>query len=136
MKYQEDLAAISNCPPTNGVSKNTTAYRFVFNPVNSDSFIPPGKQNPARLQQNNTQHKQCSLLALSMFKSCIDAENHFDLLKKKIPNIGKLIGEHLAEGNVMATDGIQTKPNSKGHFDFFEGVNADLPSQFKIIKQM
>lgn len=112
------------------------AYRFVFNPICSKSFIPQGIKKPERISNTNVQRKKCSLLGLSMFTTEDKAIAKYQELKKQFKNVNKIIGTHLAKGKIQAEDGLVTKHDKKGHFDFFEYVDTDLTKRFAISKDL
>jgi len=137
MKYTNQLAGLSNCPPSNSAYLYKTAYRFVFEPLAADSFIPQGIKSPSRISNpNNPPDTRCSLLALSMFISESTAVERFQELKKQFKNIEKSLGTHLAMGTLNANDGLQYAANAEGHFDFHENASADLAPQFSIVKAL
>lgn len=136
MKYKSELVQLSDCPPKDDEYLYNIAYRFVFSPLTRDSFIPQGIKSPSRISNANDSDVKCSLLALSMFISEDTAERRFYQLLKNHKNLKKSLGTHLAKGSILATDGLQYKANSMGHFDFHECSNANLVSQFSIVKEL
>jgi len=133
MKYQSEICKINNCPPNDCILEQQTAYRFVFDPVCKKSFLPQGIKMPSRIDNSNNQMK-CSLLALSFFSTEENAREKYKKLKRKIKNINKTLGSHIAEGILNTTDGQRTKICQKsGHFDFFENNDVDLVPNFKIV---
>lgn len=136
MKYKNELVHLSDCPPKDDKYLYDIAYRFVFSPITQDSFIPQGIKSPSRISNANNNEGKCSLLALSMFISEESAVQRFNQLMKNHKNIKKSLGTHLAKGFILATDGLQYKANSMGHFDFHECSNANLVSQFSIVKEL
>lgn len=136
MKYCVDLCAISNCPPSTSESVQRQAYRFVFNPICEKSFIPPGKMSPQRVSKATKDADRCALLGLSMYVSKEKALNRYKYLKKNHKNIDKLIGTHLAKGEIEPKHGLTTKPNNQGHYDLFESKGVELSSDFKIISEL
>lgn len=136
MKYKNDLVKITNCPPCDCERKTLQAYRFVFEPVCMNSFIPQGKKSPVRICNEKNDKTKCSLLALSMFITEAQAIAKYQALKKKHKNIHKIIGTHLAKGQINDSDGLVTKYNHEGHFDFFEFLNTDLTKNFVVLKDL
>lgn len=133
MKYQSDLCTIIDCPPQSCANIQRPAYRFVFNPICSKSFIPQGKKSPQRVNKAANDTERCSLLGLSMFATEAKAISRYKYLKKMIRNIDKTIGTHLATGTIEPKHGLVTEPNGHGHYDLFEYKNIDLSSDFKIM---
>lgn len=136
MKYQTELCSIANCPSPSCTNDRRKAYRFVFNPINTDSFLPQGIKKPSRGHKEISDDEKCSLLALSMFISEKAACKRYEELRKKIKNIGKTLGSHLAEGVIQPHHGVMSQPNSKGHFDFFESSGVDLTKDFNVISNL
>lgn len=137
MKYANQLGTLTDCPPSNNIYLYNTAYRFVFEPLANNSFIPQGIKSPSRISSaNSNAHKKCSLLALSMFVSESAAVDRFNELKKMCKNIEKSLGTHLAVGVINANDGLQYAANADGHFDFHEHASANLATQFSIVKAL
>jgi hypothetical protein len=133
MKYQSEMCAIANCPPSNCIQDQLTAYRFVYEPVCEKSFVPQGLKVPSRMSNSNDKQK-CSLLGLSFFSSEEKAKTRYEDLKKKMKNINKTIGSHIAKGAIDANDGYRTQISQKsGHFDFFECKSANLIPRFKVV---
>lgn len=99
------------------------AYRFVFQDLeNSVNFLPPGVISPARFV-NGEAAVCCSSYALSMYESLEQLTEWAKKSRKTSPMILKRIGDHVAHVRVTVLDGKRTRPNSYGHFDFFESVN-------------
>lgn len=136
MKYQDKLNSVPECPPVGCKKEQITAYRFVFDAMNNDSFLPVAIMDPSRIDNAREERIKCSMYALSMFVSEEKAMKHFNSLKKKNPNIAKSIGNNLAVGTIYPQDGLCSKPNRKGHFDMFEHVNTDLIPNFSISRQI
>ncbi|PSW69482.1 hypothetical protein C9J41_21095 [Photobacterium sp. GB-50] len=136
MKYQSDLSQIPSCPPRDCTREMRDSYRFVFDPLDQNSFLPQGKKDPQRVNKEEDNKKKCSLLGLSMFESENDACAHYKRLKKFIKNIDKTIGSHLAKGKIKPQHGCITKPNKNGHFDLFESAGVDLTLNFQVMYEL
>ncbi|MFV5265296.1 hypothetical protein ACMUMS_17325, partial [Acinetobacter courvalinii] len=93
-------------------------------------------KKPQRISNTHDQRKKCSLLGLSMLTTEDKAIARYQELKKQFKNVNKLIGTHLAKGKIQADDGLATKHDKKGHFDFFEYVDTDLTKRFVISKDL
>jgi len=95
--------------------------------------LPQGVKSPSQIDRSNDEMK-CSLLALSFFSSEENAKARYKNLKKKIKNINKTLGSHVAQGILNASDGHRTDICKKsGHFDFFENKDVDLVPNFIIV---
>ncbi|HHG3336601.1 hypothetical protein [Vibrio parahaemolyticus] len=136
MKYQTEMDSIQNCPPNAKEQIDQEAYRLVREPLNSDSFLPPGIMKPSRAEAETREERKCSFYALSLFTTERNAEKHYNKLKGKYKNIENTIGSNIAVGRVEQHDGYATKPTRSGHFDFFENTSCDLAKKFNIIKSL
>lgn len=123
-KYQVEISAIKTCPPKSS-KVNNMGYRFVKTPVNKDSFLPQAMLMPNRFVSANN-YKKCSSWALSMFLSEQQAVDFFKKLETTVKNLRKTMGDHVAELQLNATHGLQTKADQKGHFDLHEFNGVDL----------
>lgn len=135
LQYAADIALLSaglQCPPADAAREARTCFRFVFDPLCSDSFLPVGKITPQRVHTAKGP-LACSMLALSMFSTENKARAKYAAVLKTNPNAPKTLGTHLAKGNVSANDGASTPITSSGHFDFHPYVGAHLDSDFVII---
>lgn len=132
LKYASEFKSITDCPPPAAAARDGSAWRFVFDPVNEDSFIPAALQ-PSRPAGKAT---CCSEWGLSMFTSETKATKRFQELVKSVPNIRKRIGTHLAKGNLTSDCGLCTEAGSNGHFDLHPEKGADLPARFSIVGEL
>lgn len=126
-KYASDLASRVDCPPSGSQPRDRTAFRFVWNPIGPDSFVPIAFR-PSRAPQrtNRRGHSSCSAYGLSMFISEAQARTRFAELEEKNREIRKTIGTHLASLALTTAHGVQTPENRDGHFDLHEYQGADL----------
>jgi hypothetical protein len=122
LKYLAELSRYPNCPPRSAKQRSRPAYRFVHEDIKDKrNFLPVIKLNPAREIPENM---LCDCLALSMFESVDTAKKRFATLKKKVRNIHKTIGTHLATCNLVEEDGLSTVANDDGHFSLYESKSA------------
>jgi hypothetical protein len=133
MKYNSDLCVITDCPPSSCTSESRDSFRFVFNPLDSKSFLPQGKKSPQRVHKENRNQIKCSLLGLSMFSSEKAARDHYIKLREFVTNIDKTIGSHLANGRIESHHGLMSNPSNSGHFDLFEFAGVDLTQDFSVM---
>lgn len=110
------------CPPSQAEPTARLAFRFVFDPLDMRSFEVFATRRPAQFATDPC----CSHCALSMFATEEHARAKFAKLMAIRKNIGKLIGDHLAEVTLAEEHGVQTAPNTDGHFDLHEYANVDL----------
>lgn len=73
---------------------------------------------------------------LSMFISQPQAVTFFSGLKRRYPNIHKVLGSNLAQGALVESDRRATTPDGRGHFDLFEYETADLSIKFAIVQAL
>ena len=133
MKYESEMCKVANCPPSTYLQDDITAYRFVYDPMCDKSFLPQGVKSPSRIDKSRDGMK-CSLLALSFFSSEDNAKKRYNELKKKMRNINKTLGSHIAKGRLNSSDGVRTEIcDRSGHFDFFEKKGVNLIPNFQII---
>lgn len=97
-------------------------YRFVFDPIDARSFEIPAQRDTDRWEDNPT----CPQCALSMYTTIEAAKAAFRKLLEKHPKIAGLLGGHIAEVGLLPAHGVQTNPNSLGHFALHEYDGVDL----------
>lgn len=135
LAYADDIINIvppAQCPPANATDTGRTCFRYVFIPMNGESFIPVGKKNPRRMHGKDSEIV-CSMLALSMFDTDKQARDRYKFIKKSISNIGKCLGTHLATGTLQDGDGLSTPSQVNGHFDFHPGKGLVVHSRFAVV---
>ena len=122
MKHAPELSLIESCPIDGSVPIDVIAYRFVFGGADHEkNFTCPSKLNPRRTF--NLEH-QCSSLALSFYTNKEAARSAYSGLLKLNKNIGKLIGDSIAELKVVEDDGLAGPVDGTGHFDLWESATA------------
>ena len=128
-KYDANIQLIKGCPPNAAKEAHGIAYRFVFNPLDGKSFLPPALVR--RVNRPRTKW-ECSDWALSMFESRQAALRYFADLARKSPLIRKTLGDHIATVRLTVrlakAHGRQTAADKDGHFDLHEYVGVDLSS--------
>ena len=136
MKYQKELSQIPQCPPSNAVERKQESYRFSFDPLGEDSFIPQGVKDPSRVSRESEERIKCSLIGLSFYYSRDSAIENYQNIRV-IKNIKKAkIGSHLAVGVLEEEDGLQTPISKSGHFDLHEYNGVVLHPKFKILSPL
>ena len=114
-KYGEFLSQF-DCQIDSLDKRETIAYRYVHSDISDcNNFLPPAIQQPQRLFKN-----KCSSYALSFFENKEGALKRYKRLVKNSENVSKLLGENLAEGNIIDKHGVCTENNNFSHFDLFE----------------
>lgn len=139
LKYQAQLSLLKNCPPNSSAPKDRDGWRFVFNPLGPNSFIPIELLNKARHHPGDTRTKRkecCSGWGLSMFDTNRQALAKFEKLSNSLPNIKVKIGTHLAFGRLTTNHGHSTASNAEGHFDLHPEANIDLHAIFSIVSTL
>lgn len=123
-KYDAEMRGIADCPPADVFAPNQIAYRFVFKTSGSESFVA-NANDTIRFPDG----VPCIAHALSFFETADCAKEFFLELRERVKLIGKKLGDHLAEVELKATDGVRTKANAAGHFSFFEFENFSPVSE-------
>jgi hypothetical protein len=118
------LRGLDDCPPNNARPTESIGFRFVFNPIDGQSFLIPAERDTERFEEDPT----CPQCGLSMYTTLEEAKAAFKRLIDKIPQIGTLLGDHVAEVKLSREHGVQTEPNTLGHFALYEYEGADLVS--------
>lgn len=136
-KYHEYLKGFPDCPPSSYKRKDVVAYRFVFEDLDENSFLPALVKKPKRVLINDSDSVRCQAHGLSLFDTLENAEEFYSNLPPNTSkNRHKTIGSHIAEGNIDKSDGVVSRVSSNGHFTLHESNNADLPSKFNIVKKI
>ncbi|TDN79358.1 hypothetical protein DET49_13821 [Salegentibacter sp. 24] len=139
-KYKEDIDEISqvcDCPNSEYFQfEEKTAFRFVFeDSEHPHNFLPPAKIKPKRyLDKSPTE--VCEGLGLSLYGKKYGARQKFEELSATFKNFKKVIGTHLAKGNIVKEDGHITEEDEITHFDMYEFESADLAPKFKVIEEL
>lgn len=132
LKYHTDISGIVACPPTVAAPRDQHAFRFIHDEIHDErNFVVPAKLNPKRKFPGH--EEQCAAYALSFFSSKDAAFAKFLKLVKSNPNIKKLLGTQLAEGDLKKQDGRSTPISKSGHFDLFESKDSSLAGRFRIV---
>jgi hypothetical protein len=135
LKYQEEVNAIANCPPTSCAPAGRPAFRSVHaSPLEPNDFRPPLIMKPERGFPND--EKKCGACALSLFTSKEELVAFVHSMEKRNRNIRKVLGTKIATGTLVPADGMQTTPDGRGHFDLFEAAGVDLSTRFKVVEEI
>lgn len=131
LQHAKQLKSLKNCPPANVVGRSGSAYRFVFQPLDANSFVPvaliPSRQSD--------RPPCCSSWGISLFDTQRSAMERFKALAAQFPNIKKRLGSHIAEGALTPALGVCTTPKS-GHFDLHPEKGAVLHPHFRIVGKL
>lgn len=133
-KHQLDITTHcpKDCPPVNAQQKDITAYRLVNDPITGEDFktyVQLGKLPRA----THEVHEKCMHCGLSLYASLSKAEKHV----RKLPNKSKLECTHVAEGDILQTHGMCTKPKHKSsHFTIHEFTEVELLPVFTLLKSI
>lgn len=139
LKYQwliNKLEVSETCPYNNCIGKDIFAYRWTYDDIEHlENFLPKdildNKRTPPRINDKASDDYKCSCCGLSMYITLESAISNFTTLPLRIR---KLLGyTNIAEGYLEKNEGLIGEVNEKGHFDFFEYINIDLPQKFKIV---
>ncbi len=142
-QYAEDFKKLSIlCPPARYRPKKITVFRWVFDQMDKEeNFLPPLKINPNRrlksIKKEDQDKEKCDLLALSMFDSEINARNRFkELLDGTDARVFKTLGTNVAKGDITENDGVNSHPDSKGHFNHHSVSGCQFEKRFLIISSL
>jgi hypothetical protein len=139
-KYQEDINSISDfceCPRSDYfIFNEKAAFRFVFeDSEHPHNFLPPVKIKPKRYLDKNAIEK-CEGLGLSLYGEKYGARQKYDELITNFKNFKKVIGTHIAVGNIKKEDGHITKEDEITHFDMYEFNNVELAQKFQVVEEL
>lgn len=125
LKYHSDVSTLTACPPnTCAPVEPQVAFRFVHADITKrENFLPPAKLSPSRWVKKAP---CCEDYALSLFDTQERAVAYFRKLVDSHANIGKSIGDHLAEASLNPVHGLATTAEANGHFDLYEAEGVDL----------
>lgn len=127
-KYKKEIDSFKDCPQSDFVERDRKAYRLVFDPLTSKSFLPVYLLQPGR------KTKECIGWGLSFFES---ESGMRDLMQERIlskPNYLNKIGTHIAVGEIKKDHGKSNNAQSPStHFTHFEYDKIDLYQVFEII---
>ncbi|MEY4933932.1 MAG: hypothetical protein RIS64_291 [Bacteroidota bacterium] len=140
MDYQflEDFKKLSvACPPKHYKPKKMTVYRWVFDDIEAEqNFIPVFYTNPKKYF-GKTDIEKCRGLALSLFATQADAEERFyDLQDGMGRKAYKVLGTHIATGDIDEQDGVNEEPNASGHFNHHPVKGHQYEKRFNIISKL
>ena len=124
LKYASHLSTTSDtCPPPDALQRSQTCYRWVKDPLDGTSFVPPALMagHPAASERT----PKCTEFGLSMFETATHARTAYARITKRHPRFAERVGTHLAELKIELTHGVQSKAR-KGHFDLHEFDGVDL----------
>lgn len=134
-KYAAQLTRFPDCPPPN-TSATGVAYRLVHNPMLTDDFLPNPEQRRNKNSDREHPEESCTSWGLSMFTTSNALQKKFGRLIGKYPNIANDVGDHIAQGTLLGTHGVITKPNKEHHFNLFEFADVNIAILFRIVSKI
>ena len=127
LKYDVELRALPDCPPSCATPRTTDAYRFAHAELaHPNNSLPVAKINPKRNVHGRPVTTCCTAFALSVFDSLPNLRAKALQLKKNNPNILKMLGDKFIKLNVSPSSGLSSLPAASGHFELFESDTFDL----------
>jgi len=125
-KYQEFLDKYKNCPPSSYKEVEMTAFRWIFETCDEESFKPVLILNPKRSLENDDQ--KCTAFGLSLFENEVQAYQKYKRFVERDFRLKHKIGSYIAEVLISKNEGICSEPerNNYSHFTFHEYENVDL----------
>jgi hypothetical protein len=135
LDHVEKTTSIQCISSDNYSNTDREAYRWTFSDITDPrNFLPRAKidTNP-RLEKDKL---KCEGWSLSLYDTEQNAIDNFQKYFGSKPNIGKIIGTHIAKGMIESSDGFCGEVAKNGHFEFFEMQGCDLSSKFQIIAEL
>lgn len=137
LQYQTEIdQLVANtgvtCPPNSAKVRKIVAWRWVFKPMTAQCFFPVAVRNPKKLLQLDAPRLKCSAWGLSMHISKEHSIAAFHALEESFDRIRKVIGTHVAVGELSAAHGVATSADSYGHFDLHPKVSAPFHTTFVV----
>jgi hypothetical protein len=135
-KYAHFINELTACPPPHYENREFTAYRFVFADINhTNNFLPvlaikPSRAISTEFTQDDT---KCLGYALSLFDTFENAGRRYRQISRYNRNFSKMVGTHIAKGEIATTDGLASSPDDTGHISLHEYQHTDLKMKFRII---
>lgn len=123
LRYASKTTAYAPCPSaTAATGAHCRGFRFAFADLqHPNNFLPPAEIKPSRLR-GESRRKCCSMYALSMYESLDQLRDRLRRASATAANLTKLLGDHFVELELAPGDGLRTKADPGGHFDFHESV--------------
>lgn len=126
LKYASHVAAASPCPPPGAIECDRAVFRWVWNPVTSESFTPVPLMPNKRVNSKKGKPHSCAQMGLSMFETETQARTRFDAFREGHPLVHLTLGTHVAAVGLLASQGRQGLTDGNGHFNFWEYAGVDL----------
>ena len=132
LKYLDVISTLPNCPPPLYSNGARQAYRLVFEAKDHpDNFRPPAVIQPSRKWKN--EDDQCDAFALSLYISMESLIAAMGALERTFKQLRKRMGDRIAAGEVVDTDGVMNEPEQDGHFNLHEFDACHLDQKFSWI---
>ncbi len=136
-KYQSEIQALPNCPPSQSHPQNVETFRFVFQNINNpQNFLPVYIKKPSRQNEKDSPEKSCDGYGLSLFDTLENARKRYDYLIKRYKKFHLDVGTHIAQGQISQSDGVVSEANEHGHMTLHEYEDTNLSIKFQIITQV
>jgi len=138
-KYGRELSGLEDCPPTYYENRDFIAYRFVFSDLaHINNFLPALKITPQRINAPSfvSDTARCLGFALSLFDTVENARHRYHQISLFNRNFSKVVGTHIARGQIAAADGLASPPDGHGHISLHEAENVDLAIKFRIVEEI
>ncbi len=140
LKYRAQIEALA--PPKEfwedyAECNNRKCVRVVFNPISDIKNFYPGCYDPkTESVKEDASDLHVGSWALSFFDKSNNAKKSMARMYKSKPNIYKKLGNCIAEGVLIAEDGLaKIKCSGSGHFNHFEYAGTDFyKNRFEIVE--
>ena len=129
--YAAALSQIPDCPCGDCAPVEMESYHAVWEPLDDGrNFQPAALKNPARFLPGSP---PCIAWGLSMFHSPEGLQRHLIAIFENFPNLNKLVGTHVAQGNVLETHGTACPKGKNGHFTLHPSTQLVFTQCFHIV---
>jgi len=132
LQFKEEIKEIPCCPPVTAVGRTQTVWRWVMDPLTTDSFLPVALKNPPRLHDVKDAQEKCSCWGLSMHGSYEQSIGAFKHLERSFKMARKRIANSVASATITPDHGLCTDLDKYGHFDLHPYATAQLHQTFVI----
>ncbi|HRJ42001.1 MAG: hypothetical protein KJZ86_18005 [Caldilineaceae bacterium] len=130
---------LEDCPPAYYESRDFIAYRFVFaNLDHTNNFLPALKISPRRVNSPSfaSDTARCLGYAFSLFDTLENARQRYRQISRFNRNFHKILGTHIARGQIESSEGLASPPDRHGHISLHEAESVDLVAKFRVVEEI
>lgn len=74
--------------------------------------------------------------ALSLFDTAENARQRYRQISRFNRNFHKIVGTHIASGEIEKKDGVASPPDGHGHISLHEAEDVELVWKFQIVEEI